>query len=81
MKTKWYIPGEAYDWEKTLKHFLYGLILTVLGVGINYSIDYLEIIEAPPEYVLYVGLLISILQAFSNIVKHWKDEHEDSQTP
>lgn len=75
-KKPFWKPGEGYDWEATAKHFLYGLVLTILTAGITWTISYVEIMELPPEYAIYTGLIISVLQGISNMVKHWKDDYE-----
>lgn len=75
-KKPFWKPGKEYNWEATAKHFLYGLVLTILTAGLTWSINYLEVMELPPEYAIYTGLIISVLQGISNMVKHWKDEYE-----
>jgi len=74
-KKPFWKPGEGFDWEKTAKHFLYGLVLTVMAAGLAWIIEYVEVLQLPPEYAIYTGLIISILQGVSNMVKHWKDEY------
>ncbi len=73
-------PGNGYDWTKTMKHFLYGLVLTIMSAGITWSINYIQIADLPPEYAVYSGLIISILLGLSNMIKHWYDEYIEEPT-
>lgn len=70
---KWYEPGENFDWKITLKKFLYGLGNAILLTIVAFSIDWLQITDFPPEYAVYVGAALAILQALENLIKHWHD--------
>jgi len=76
-----YYPGEAYEFSKTLKHFLYGLVLTLLASAITWIIGYIELLEIPAEYTYVVGFIIALLLGLSNLVKHWKDEYDELPIP
>jgi len=75
-KKPFWRPGDGYEWETTLKHFLYGLVLAILSAGITWTIGYLEVAQIPPEYAIYTGLIIAILESIGNMVTHWNDEYE-----
>ena len=59
-----------FDPKITLKKFLYGLGYTVVASAIAYTIDFLNVTEFPAEYSVYTGLVISILLALQNYLKH-----------
>jgi len=80
-KKPFYKPGDGYEWEKTVKHFLKGLVLTLTGTGLTYTINYVQIAEVPPEYAVYTGFIIAVLIGFSNMVKHWSDEYQEEPLP
>jgi len=64
---------KGFDPKITLKKFLTGLAYTFLVSGIAYTIDFLKVTEFPPEYSIYTGLILSILIALQNYLKHRKD--------
>ena len=70
-KQKWYIPSDEFDPKITLKKFLYGLANALILSILVFSINFLQVTEFPPEYAIYIGALIAILQAIENMVKHW----------
>ena len=70
---RWYQPSDNFDWKITLKKFFAGLGYTVIVAAIAYSIDYLQTATFPAKYAVYVGLIITILHALANVVKHWHD--------
>ncbi|MHA1675770.1 MAG: hypothetical protein ACTSU6_01195 [Candidatus Njordarchaeales archaeon] len=63
----------GFDPKITLKKFLYGLGYTLGITALAYTIDFLEVTEFPPEYSLYTGILLSILLAIQNYIKHRND--------
>lgn len=75
-KKPFFLPGEGYKWQKTAEKFLKGLLYTFLIQGINFTAQYLTVIESevPPEYVMTVGLAASLLLSLENFVKHYKDD-------
>ena len=74
-------PGSGFKLSITIKHFLYGLVLTLLAAGITWVINYMQYAEIPPEYAIYTGLIIAVLQGLSNLVKHWQDEYDEGEIP
>lgn len=74
-KKPFWKPGDGFELSYTIKHFLYGLVLTIMAAGITWTIDYLQVAELPPEYAIYTGLIIALLQGLSNLIKHWNDEY------
>jgi len=65
--------SKGYDPKITLKKFFYGLGYTLVAAGIAYSIDFLKVTEFPPEYSVYTGVILSILIALQNYIKHKND--------
>ena len=63
----------AYDPKITIKKFLMGFGWAVLGTFITYTINFLEITEFPPEYVVIVGFLLALGRASENWYKHRSD--------
>lgn len=62
-----------YDWTITAKKFVYGLVIAFIPVGLAYSINFLESGELPPEYLVYVPMVVGLLTALQNYFKHRKD--------
>jgi len=62
-----------YDFNITAKKFAYGLAYALLTAGIAYSIDFLKVAEFPPEYAVWAGCIIAVLQAIQNWLKHRND--------
>ncbi len=65
--------SSGYDPKITLKKFLYGLGYTLIASGIAYAIDFMKLTEFPPEYSAYTGVILSILIAIQNYIKHRND--------
>jgi len=63
----------GYDWKITAKKFLIGLGYTLGISALAYTIDFLQMTEFPPEYAFWTGLLLSILIAVQNYLKHRGD--------
>ena len=63
----------SYDWGITLKKFFTGLGLTLIPVIILYAIEFFETETFPPEFTLYIPLIVAILHALLNYLKHCND--------
>jgi len=73
-KTKYeYVVESSYDPWITVKKFLIGLVLTIIPVIILYAIEFLQTEEFPDEWVWIVPLLVAILTAVLNYIKHYDD--------
>ena len=68
------MPGDGFNPWITLKKFFTGLALPLVVFILAYAIEFLETEEFPPEYAAYIILIIAILHALMNLVKHWNDE-------
>lgn len=67
------MPGLDYDWKITLKKFFTGLLYVLIPTILLYAIEFLETETFPPEYAGVIALVVAILHALCNAVKHWND--------
>ena len=72
-KTPKYETISTYDWKITIKKFFTGLVITLIPVIILYAITFLEGNDFPEEFAIYVPLVVAILHAISNYLKHYDD--------
>jgi len=63
----------TYDPWITVKKFFIGLVTTIIPVILLYAIEFLRNEEFPPEYIWIVPLLVAILDAIYNYLKHYGD--------
>jgi len=68
------VVNSTYDIKKTIKKFLTGLGMTLIPVTLLYAIDFLENEDIPEKYAIYVPIIVAILHAASNYLKHKNDE-------
>jgi len=66
-------PGENYDWTITIKKFFTGLLLVIVPEALLYTVSFLETETFPPEYAAVIAVLVAVLHALCNMVKHWND--------
>jgi len=67
------VEEPIYDIKITIKKFLTGLGMTLIPVILLYAIDFLEKEDFPEEYAIYVPIIVAILHAAANYVKHRND--------
>ena len=67
------VVRSTYDPKITLKKFLTGLLMAIAPVALLYSITFVEGTDFPEEYALYAPIILGILHALLNLVKHWGD--------
>jgi hypothetical protein len=68
-----YVEQSTYDWTITLKKFFTGLGMTLVPVALLYTITFLQEEEFPEEYAIIIPLIVAILHAIINYLKHWND--------
>ena len=73
-KTKYEVVS-AWDPKITLKKFFTGLLMAEVPFVADYTINFLEeeASEIPPEYALYIPLIVAVVHAALNWWKHRND--------
>jgi len=59
-----------FDWKIWSWKLLKGLGIVVGASGALYVADFIIENPLPPEYAFYGGLVVVVLQAFGNFIKH-----------
>ena len=67
------MPGPNYDPSITIKKFFTGLFMTLIPIVFGYTLDFLQTEEFPPEVAIWIPLIVAVLHALMNAIKHWND--------
>jgi len=70
-KLPWYLPSENFDWKITLKKFFIAYFLSLIGVILPFTINFIQGYEWPSDVAIYIPLVVAILSALENLIKHW----------
>ena len=65
----------TFNINTTIKKFFTGLLMAMAISGVLYTMEFVEGPEFPPEYGFYIPLILAILHAVLNYLKH-KDDSE-----
>ena len=68
-----YVEVSSYDWKITAKKFITGMLMAIAPIILLYAINFIENNEFPAEYAIYVPIILGILHALMNILKHYND--------
>jgi len=75
-KRKKTITVSSYDPWITVKKFFTGLFMTLIPVILAYTAEFLQNEEFPPEYAVFIPLVVAIIHATINYIKHRNDTEE-----
>lgn len=59
-----------FDLKIWLKKLGYGIFYSCVVATLAYIIDTIELTEFPPDYAFYAALVLVILKAMQNLIKH-----------
>lgn len=68
------VHGTGFEYKKSLRKLGIGLIAAILLATVTYFITYIQAANLDPQYTVFVGFAIAILNSTTNAIKHWKDE-------
>ena len=66
--------NNGFSWHISLKKFFVGLGISIIPIILLFTIGFLETEEFPEKYMLYLPVIIGLLHATLNAVKHYKDK-------
>ena len=66
--------SDGYNWKISFKKFIYGALAASVPVILQYTIDFLNGPECPPDLLPFVPLIVGIVLLLQNYFKHKDDE-------
>ncbi len=67
------VTVSAYDPWITVKKFFTGLLITLVPIILAYIIDFVQGPEFPVEYAVYIPIIVGMIHALMNLLKHYND--------
>jgi hypothetical protein len=70
-----YMPGDGFDPKIVVKKWFTGLIYAAIPFVGLYTADFLdaETPNLPPEWAIYIPVIVAFIHAMVNAYKHWSD--------